>query len=69
MPYSIFRKGGASLPRWCRWRRLPWRLVVIVIVVAAVAPWLNPQVVAVLCAVLASTLPLLVMRYRPAMPY
>jgi hypothetical protein len=48
-----------------RRRRRPWVtpvVILVVILLAVASPWINPQVLAVLCAVLGGLLPLLVPR-------
>lgn len=64
MPELISPEANLSEWRWRRWRKFPWGLVVIVVVIAMVAPWLNPQVLAVVCAVVGGAVPVLVMQHR-----
>ncbi|WP_432194732.1 hypothetical protein [Streptomyces sp. bgisy027] len=51
------------MPR--RRRRLPYLWpVIVVIVLAAFSPWINSQILAVICAVLGGLLPVFVPRRR-----
>ena len=56
---------GSELPR----RLAPgWTYMIIVVIVSlAAAPWLNGQMLTVLCALLGGTLPVLLARQAPAL--
>jgi hypothetical protein len=64
VPNFVSSKADDSVPRRRPWLTVPWGFIVIVIVLVMAAPWLSPQSLAVVCAVIGGTLPVLLTHRR-----